>query len=87
MYVCMYVCVYVCVYVCMCVCMYVCMYVELPTMLPPVQLAEALLRLHNGPQLLSYVVANLPDVFDQGQSIFVGHEVVGVHTQLYGLPG
>ena len=40
---------------------------ELPTLLPVVQVAEALLRLRNGPQLLVCLVANLPDQLDQGE--------------------
>ena len=39
---------------------------ELPSLLPVVQLSEALLRLEKGPHLLTRLIANMPDTFDQG---------------------
>ena len=40
--------------------------VELPTLLPVVELAEALLHVQNGAWLLCRVVANTPDSFNEG---------------------
>lgn len=39
---------------------------ELPSLLSPNQLAEALLRVKHGPWLLCRLVANAPDSFEQG---------------------
>ena len=39
---------------------------ELSSLLPVVQLCEALLRLEKGPHLLARLIANMPDTFDQG---------------------
>ena len=52
-------------------CMYI-LYIyilsELPSLLPVVQLSEALLRLEKGAYLLTRLIANLPDTFDQGNT-------------------
>ena len=53
-----------------CYCLFVCLSplpTELSSLLPVVQLSEALLRLRNGPHLLARVLANMPDSFDQGK--------------------
>jgi len=42
------------------------LYVELPTLLPIIELAEALLHVQNGAWLLCRVVANTPDSFYEG---------------------
>ena len=39
---------------------------ELPSVLPVVQLSEALLRLEKGAYMLTRLIANMPDTFDQG---------------------
>ena len=41
--------------------------IELPSLLPVVQVAEALLRLETGPYFLCRLIANMPDHFDQGE--------------------
>ena len=45
---------------------------ELPSLLPVVQLSEALLRLEKGPHLLTRLIANMPDTFDQGTCTCAG---------------
>jgi len=42
---------------------------ELPTLLPIVELAEALLHVQNGAWLLCRVVANAPDSFYEGSYV------------------
>jgi len=42
------------------------LFVELPSLLPVVELAEALLHVQNGAWLLCRVVANSPDSFYEG---------------------
>ena len=56
---------------------------ELPGLLPVVQVAEALLRLHNGPQLLTRLLANLPDQFDQGEGLL--HWDSNLHAHMYSM--
>lgn len=40
---------------------------ELPALLPPAEVAEALLHVTNGPTLIARMVANQPDCFREGQ--------------------
>ena len=40
---------------------------ELPSLLPVVPVAEALLRVRNGPHLLTCLIANMPDQLDSGE--------------------
>ena len=40
---------------------------ELPNMLPPPEVAEALLRLKYGPEIICHIVANQPDSFRDGE--------------------
>jgi len=42
------------------------MCLELPDLLGVVELSEALLYLEHGPELLTKMVANIPDCFNQG---------------------
>ena len=42
---------------------------ELPNMLPPPEVAEALLRLKYGPEIICHIVANQPDSFRDGKLI------------------
>ena len=39
---------------------------ELPSLLPAAEVAEALLRLNNGPSVICKMVANQPDCFREG---------------------
>lgn len=39
---------------------------ELPNLLPPADVAEALLRLKYGPEIICHIVANQPDSFRDG---------------------
>lgn len=39
---------------------------ELPSLLPVIQVCEALLRLEKGSYFLCRLIANIPDVFDEG---------------------
>ena len=47
--------------------MCVCVCAELPSLLPVVSVAEALLRLKNGPLFLSCLIANMPDQLNHGE--------------------
>jgi hypothetical protein len=40
---------------------------ELPNLLPPAEVAEALLRLKYGPEIICHIVANQPDSFRDGK--------------------
>ena len=42
---------------------------ELPALLPPAEVAEALLHVTNGPVLISRMVANQPDCFREGRKL------------------
>jgi integrator complex subunit 2 len=42
---------------------------ELPNLLPPTEVAEALLRIKFGPEIICHIVANLPDSFKDGKFI------------------
>ena len=44
---------------------------ELPNLLSPSEVAEALLRLKYGPYIICHIVANQPDCFSEG--IFFNH--------------
>lgn len=41
---------------------------ELPALLPPAEVAEALLHVTNGPVLIARMVANQPDCFREGKN-------------------
>ena len=43
---------------------------ELPSLLPVVPVTEALLRLRNGPRLLTCLVGNMPDQLDHGVQFY-----------------
>ena len=43
---------------------------ELPNLLSPPEVAEALLRLKFGPEIICHMVANQPDSFNEGESTF-----------------
>lgn len=43
---------------------------ELPSLLPIVEVAEALLHVHNGDWFLCLLVANVPDSFNEGDFFF-----------------
>lgn len=40
---------------------------ELPALLPPAEVAEALLHVTNGPTLIARMVSNQPDCFREGE--------------------
>lgn len=42
---------------------------ELPSLLPPAEVAEALLHLSNGPSIICKMVANQPDCFREGEPL------------------
>ena len=42
---------------------------ELPNLLPPAEVSEALLRLKFGPEIICHIVANQPDSFRDGNKI------------------
>ena len=43
---------------------------ELPNLLAPADVAEALLRLKYGPEIICHMVANQPDTFSDGEFLF-----------------
>lgn len=47
-------------------CLFVCFPTELPSLLPIVDVAEALLHVKNGAWFLCLLVANVPDSFNEG---------------------
>ena len=55
----------------------ICSVSELPSVLPVVQLSEALLRLEKGAYMLTRLIANMPDTFDQGNLL------VHVHVPIF----
>ena len=50
---------------------------ELPNLLSPSEVAEALLRLKYGPYIICHIVANQPDCFSEGNitTIFYMHKL------------
>ena len=48
---------------------------ELPNLLSPPEVAEALLRLKYGPYIICHIVANQPDCFSQGKNIVTAQQL------------
>ena len=55
---------------------------ELPNLLSPPEVAEALLRLKYGPEIICHMVANQPDSFAEGK-ISVGFHFRGISNYIY----
>lgn len=54
---------------------------ELPSLLPPAEVAEALLHVTHGPTLIANMVANQPDCFREGK-YQVGKVSISFHSSL-----
>lgn len=50
-----------------------CFFIELPSLLPIVDVAEALLHVRNGDWFMCLLVANVPDSFSEGESSVSQH--------------
>lgn len=51
---------------------------ELPSLLPIVEVAEALLHVHNGDWFLCLLVANVPDSFNEGNIFLFCNKILAI---------